>query len=106
MSEAKHTPGPWLREGRQIVTDRGIICIAPNLPEGGVFDKEVNLNLIAAAPELLEACELTRNECIGLAAYLGTCAHDVIIDNLRSTIASLEGKVEMLSAAILKAKGQ
>ena len=50
-----HTPAPWSRKGRTITTSRGIICIAPNLPEGGVFDKEVNLKLIAAAPDMYEA---------------------------------------------------
>lgn len=70
----------------------------------GQFDK-VN-PLREAAPELLEACTLAHRECIGLAAYLGTCAHDVILDNLPSTIASLEAKAGLLAAAIRKAKGE
>ena len=57
MAERKveHTPETWRRDGLKIVTGRGIICIAPTPQNGGVFDCEANLNLIKAAPDLLEA---------------------------------------------------
>ena len=52
----KHTEGSWEREGRSIVVEgRGIICTCPLPLNRGVFDVEENLNLIAAAPQLLDA---------------------------------------------------
>lgn len=58
MSEAKHTPGPWVRgdgDPHQILSSLTWDCVAEvndALPEG-----EANANLIAAAPELLAALE-------------------------------------------------
>lgn len=108
MSETKFTPGKWDRYNETPASnifieahDHGSICkIANN------FYAEGNARLILAAPELLEASTVAEREFIGLAAYLGTCAHDVILDNLPSTIASLEAKARLLAAAIRKAKGE
>lgn len=69
MSEAKHTKGPWLRDqygqikaGNQTIRVNGV-----SLPCGGKPDDfkevEANSNLIAAAPELLEALQNLLNEC-------------------------------------------
>ena len=62
MSESKHTPGPW-RVG--VTSDAGEVDV---IAEGGWFvavacdsagdgDTEANANLIAAAPDMLEALE-------------------------------------------------
>ena len=61
---------------------------------------------IEAAPEVLEASKASQREFAGLAAYLGTCAEDVIIGNLKTTIASLEAKSRLLDAALRKAEGE
>lgn len=63
---SKHTPGPWFR-----IPDRSTIwsddrkSVAVCVMTTG--DYEANANLIAAAPDLLEALEIMTNE---LAAYL------------------------------------
>ena len=89
-TEVKHTPGPWTRSGRGIVTGRGTICLAPNLPEGGVFDKEANLSLIAAAPDLLKALE-------GLITS---------IDKFGLRLTRDDGYFDEAEAAVRKAKGE
>jgi hypothetical protein len=65
-SEVKHTPGPWRVHGGYG------ICVVPNEPIGVIGartivacrqewipgkEQHANARLIAAAPELLEACE-------------------------------------------------
>lgn len=71
MSEAKHTPGPWLRDresgfdcdvraanGRKIASVN--VQNQPKSKEGWALRKkenEANARLIAAAPELLEALQ-------------------------------------------------
>ena len=73
MSEqrAQHTPGPWLRDGNTIYTlqhngwykgqeqfrNRLHISLQPGPPDMTQEEWEANGNLIAAAPELLAACE-------------------------------------------------
>lgn len=53
MNETKHSPGPWKAAGPFAVLDAErntlVKCAGP--------DKAANQALIAAAPELLEACE-------------------------------------------------
>ena len=64
----KHTPGPWhVIEGDEWTSD-----IATNTPEQGIWtvasankrrdEFEANKRLIAAAPELLAACEKALDE--------------------------------------------
>ncbi len=58
---AKHTPGPWIVEGTLIAQEPGIadsLEVAFLAELGGGMDKHMrkaNANLIAAAPELLDA---------------------------------------------------
>lgn len=53
----KHTPGPWLSFGRIVTADDqlspGYTVEVCRLPEGNV--NLANVNLVCAAPELLEA---------------------------------------------------
>ena len=81
MSDVRHTPGPWV----VFLEDRvafavmsagrdGDICKMdnPNFPEFGKADEmNVNAALIAAAPDLLAACELFDKWVTGLAAIQG-----------------------------------
>lgn len=64
MTEAKHTPGPWTVTGQKeyayqigigVVTDRGIDPIAAAYGDGEAA--KANAQLIAAAPDLLAACQ-------------------------------------------------
>ena len=89
-----HTPGPWGYEhfgsmDIYITSDDGDIAqLEPGMP-----DMKANAALIAAAPELLEACERA-------ALLLGSVNH--IDYDYEYTTCDVEG---MLNAAIRKAKG-
>ena len=53
----KHTPGPWRVHGLDLEMNGEIVGIAP-APDGATLgEKAANAALIAAAPELLAACE-------------------------------------------------
>jgi hypothetical protein len=60
MSAAKHTPGPWVVDGRTIYAecDRESFTVA-GMPATNHATREADARLIAAAPELLAACEAT-----------------------------------------------
>lgn len=86
---SKHTPGPWRLDGEGLKAmvrgdDATIVCLRHRLP--GIVNAE-NMRLIAAAPELLAACEAAYD------AYDmgGGLARDV---------------AEQLLAAIKKARGK
>lgn len=106
MSEHKHTAGPWkadqpendddwltLNPGRCGGCDIAITSVVPNqapcrMRIATVYDNESDAKLIAAAPELLAACE----------AALGCLTGNPSRDDL--------GQLEShLNAAISKAKG-
>jgi hypothetical protein len=60
-----HTPGPWLVTKTQVgehmihLEDGSSIALVGDGPhEGDVRTSEANARLIAAAPELLEACKI------------------------------------------------
>ena len=63
-----------------------------------------NGRLIAAAPEMRKVLEDLHTFVLGHAAYLETCATDVIVENLPDTIAYLKNKRELIEAALLKAQ--
>lgn len=79
MNETKHTPGPWYTEhvldsGKTMVfggkTSRYICSVTIKQLGGGVIaesmesERKANARLIAAAPDLFEACkELVRALC-------------------------------------------
>jgi len=64
VSAPKHTPGPWhiVSGGAAIWAgqDHGRVCLRPN--HSKVWNWDANARLIAAAPELLEALQETREE--------------------------------------------
>lgn len=55
-----HTPGPWCVVAADNEVVAGDVCVAsaPGWPRDGANDdeREANLHLIAAAPDLLAAC--------------------------------------------------
>jgi hypothetical protein len=55
-----HTAGPWRRDGWDIVGgDNSIVAkVLPWDESGCRQEDQANANLVAAAPELLEACKL------------------------------------------------
>ncbi len=64
MSESKHTPGPWSLEFDDVPYDGGFETMVINSENGGICmmdcpkdEMDANGRLIAAAPDLLEACE-------------------------------------------------
>lgn len=87
MSEAKHTPGPWaISKGydgsisvsatrpyriNNISAGTPIICDVYQHPEFDSFSGAANARLIAAAPEMLEACKnlLNLTQLIANEAY-------------------------------------
>lgn len=66
MSESKHTPGPWKAYGFMItggdfrqVADCNMPVGTPGREEDATVDEDqANARLIAAAPDLLAACEM------------------------------------------------
>lgn len=56
MSENKHTPGPWHVDAHTNVMATGGMVAFPGIAAG--FDQAANARVIAAAPDLLAACEL------------------------------------------------
>lgn len=58
MTETKHTPGPWRSsEADADVRGPGGVEVAFAYSAGGYEEQEANIALIAAAPDLLAACE-------------------------------------------------
>lgn len=58
----KHTPGPWIFDGDVVLADHGIQPHICSLGSGDAFahgtdEGQANGVLLAAAPELLAACE-------------------------------------------------
>lgn len=95
--ETEHTPGPWQFEvnelGTVIAKDGYSIgsAFGSRAITGGDLPHEANGRLIAASPELLEACELA------LAAFDSSnvrIAYEYagVVGKLRDAIAKVEGR--------------
>lgn len=105
---AKHTPGPWhtgagngegsifCKEGRLRLTDRGTTLYSICHVTHGYDQAEddANASLIAAAPELLEACRaaLPRLMVLADSKLFGEAADIAACILLRSVIAKAEGR--------------
>jgi hypothetical protein len=95
--EAKHTPGPWRLEKLR-ANQHYASVLAPN--DGLVVQISMeshddvewiqNAFLIAAAPDLLEACQSARFE-LGRPDYLTTAKRLRLIEELNKAIAKAEG---------------
>jgi hypothetical protein len=115
MSKAKHTPGPWkaiewsCHARTTVVKQMGDINLVVAECSGHGREASYSLAdaaLIAAAPELLEACEEAQKELLGVSSYLETCEPEIITQNLDSLVASLQAKLAIVEYAIRKAKGE
>ena len=103
---SKHTPGPWWvsNTGTRVsanipgVTTNWIIaeCRIPEPVMGGIetFPSAANAKLIAAAPELLEACHgvdvLYSEMQAALPSVVGTKSFDLITDAVRKARAAIK----------------
>lgn len=89
---SKHTPGPWAHDSGStlVITEEYIIadCTAAALPES---EQEANARLMAAAPELLEACK-------DALEFIDFLMHDSLVSDGETR--------NMLRAAIAKAEGE
>lgn len=94
MSErAKHTPGPWtaadLGDGRCSVYAHGPLAYLGDAAEPG--DGMANALLMAAAPDLLAACEAAEHSIAPLVEDRGVRLGD-ILEGLRSAIRKARGQ--------------
>lgn len=83
-----HTPGPWLTNGTAGHEKHGQWSV---YAESGktiaiVYDGERDANLIAAAPQLLEACQRLVSFADGKVSHV-----DWAVENARAAIAKAEG---------------
>ena len=57
MPSEKHTPGPWFLRHPEIKDEQGVEIASVNCYRDCLPEEEANARLIAAAPDLLAACE-------------------------------------------------
>ena len=120
MSEKKFTPGPWVSNPRTILyggmrAEDGYVInalggeraawygLAQVVTETEDGDRNIegvaNAKLIAAAPDLYDALELTLQACYSLEEY----QHNVLGDDSQYQTGSL---IEQAKAALAKARGE
>lgn len=91
-----HTPGPWELTGWLVCRDKGIkYAIADVMTTAALSDgeKEANGRLIAAAPDLLEACK-TALEVLHISEVYATMKRQCGLDGvniIKQAIAKAEG---------------
>ena len=108
--DAKHTPGPWRNGDNTLDRSRGHLFIRGG-PEGRVVADvntamlggaevyEANARLIAAAPELLEACKAAHAAILQLSEYADEDDEDWAPGGYLSVA------YEVTRAALAKARG-
>ena len=79
--KTKHTPGPWIYTFTGVVYDTKETFIAN-------FNREANGKLMAAAPDLLEACRFV----VKALDRLGTEREMLTLQVVNKAIAKAEGK--------------
>jgi hypothetical protein len=101
-TEGKHTAAPWnwIKQNGQYIVE----CRNATIAHIDTLN-EADADLIAAAPVVLAELQHAHAELLGLAAYLATCAPGTIIENLHTTIASLDKTADKIEAATRLAKG-
>ncbi len=101
MAEAAHTPGPWSEGGFRIrvKTGRGtdMIAVADILPAMTSAERQANVNLIVAAPEMLLALRTAERQLVAvhgepIGANLESKAGADAIREVRAAIAKAEGR--------------
>lgn len=108
---AKHTPGAWMQNGNGIFyrLKSGLTEKIATVHGGKFGDPHPNACLIAAAPELLEACHQDEMDRLGerLAwAIAKDVGHDAIRDAAIDLLAAMEKQRSKCHAAIAKAEGR
>lgn len=99
----KHTQGPWVQgrtesgwgvTPRVKVQNRCLLFIdnPDNCANGNIIPSEADARLIAAAPELLEACKLAEKYFREM--IIGPETHYPEVSSLRAAIAKAEGSHE------------
>jgi len=94
MSGTKHTPGPWTSDW----DDNGFFWIDPihaSLSGCPGDDAEANARLIAAAPELLEACKAAEESIVCFMAESKLSADSgagAILAEIRAAMNKAEGR--------------
>jgi hypothetical protein len=101
---AQHTPGPWeasWEAPRWVIQHDGEIGKRAIAVTGGFYcDNEANARLIATSPETLSALEAA-------SGYLMNAKIDLETGCTKATaIATIEGGLKLVRAAIAKARGQ
>ena len=93
MTEAEHTPGPWhIMEGTDwVIVSPEVSVAAVYTPRGVREVRQANANLIAAAPDLLEALETA---AYVLEHYLDYTQNDmaVMAEDARAALAKARGE--------------
>ena len=90
MSEAKHTPGPWINDGSGNITHQDEQPIA--FVNWTAYDAgQANSRLIAESPNLLFALEAACDEIEGLVSRLGGTDPEKATKQYRATIAKATG---------------
>ena len=120
-SETKHTPGPWyLRTNRHTDTQGREWGWIDTAPAGGQQRRipgvevtwtrgavsHANARLIAAAPELLEACELNETFSTDGPTLIEYVAHELERHHVLIAAGELRRMAELQRAAIHKARGE
>lgn len=102
-NQTKHEPGPWITHGDLIGTAKcdwwhegNELVIAKALRYGGTRPTDANARLIAAAPELLEAC---KSAVPFLKDHVSLTIHDgpsdrIALDKIEAAIAKAEGNLQ------------
>lgn len=96
-AKTMHTPGPW-RYGNssknldQFFVGNNDYTKSIALIDSFHVEHEANAKLIAAAPELLEACKLAIDELKESATALDGQSHETMIKILEAAIAKAEGR--------------
>ncbi len=96
----KHTPGPWVNTGldhqypKEINIQSGNLYIARTIGGLGLIEETANANLIAAAPELLEALRNLMSACYkaDLHEELSEIVDGCLLDAAETAIAKANGE--------------
>lgn len=92
IEKAQHTPGPWRivrdEDGCFEIADENGLLINKTVARGGTTNR-ANARLIAAAPDLLEACE---SALIALTNPGSENWRQTALTDIRAAIAKAEGR--------------
>jgi len=87
MTQFKHTPGPWVAVGTEVVSiaSKTVICETPQRKMADAMNRK----LIAAAPDMLAVLDAVR---INMKSHDRTPHEERLYEAVRVTIAKAEGQ--------------